>query len=71
MVLVHSGRRAVDSSGSMPQRWFSWLIDRLQAWHHEAGDRHYLASLNDHNLRDLGLSRHDVDQSLPPRDRIR
>jgi uncharacterized protein YjiS (DUF1127 family) len=46
-------------------------MDRLRAWHREAGDQHYLASLNDHNLRDLGLSRHDVDRDATLRDRFR
>jgi uncharacterized protein YjiS (DUF1127 family) len=70
MVLVHSGKYAADPSGWRPWRRLSWLIDRLQAWHRATDDQHYLASLNDHNLRDLGLSRHDVDPDAILRDRF-
>jgi uncharacterized protein YjiS (DUF1127 family) len=36
----------------------------LQSWWQSAKERRYLASLNDHDLRDLGLSRDDV--ACPP-----
>jgi uncharacterized protein YjiS (DUF1127 family) len=70
MALVQSAKCAVDSSGSTARRWLSWLIDRLQAWHRATDDLHYLASLNDHNLKDLGLSRHDVGRDAMSRDRF-
>ena len=35
-------------------------IDRLLVWVERAGQRHRLAELNDHMLRDIGLSRADV-----------
>ena len=70
MALVHSERRAVESSGSSPRRWLAWLIGRLQEWHRAADDRRYLAGLNDHDLRDLCLSRLDVDQGSTFRDRL-
>ena len=69
MTLVHSRKWAADPSSWHPRRWLFELIDRLKAWHGEAADRRYLAGLNDHNLRDLGLSRHDVDRDVPFRDR--
>jgi uncharacterized protein YjiS (DUF1127 family) len=46
------------------------LIGRLREWHRAADDRHYLAGLNDHGLRDLGLSRLDVDRGSTFRDRL-
>jgi uncharacterized protein YjiS (DUF1127 family) len=70
MVLVHNGKCAVGSSAATPRRWLSWLIDQMRSWHRATDDRHYLASLNDHNLRDLGLSRLDVDQGPTFRDRL-
>ena len=70
MALVQSERCAVGSSGSSPWRWLARLIDWLQEWHRAADDRHYLADLNDHDLRDLGLSRLDVDQGSAFRDRL-
>ncbi|HKP25961.1 MAG TPA: DUF1127 domain-containing protein [Dongiaceae bacterium] len=70
MALVHSGKYAVESRESTRWRWFTWLKGRLQAWRREADDRHYLAGLNDHNLRDLGISRHDVDRDAALRDRF-
>ena len=70
MALVHSEKCVVESSGWAPLRWLSWVIDRLQAWHHATDDRHYLAGLDDHDLRDLGLSRLDVDHDCIFRDRF-
>jgi uncharacterized protein YjiS (DUF1127 family) len=46
------------------------LIGWLRRWHRATDDRHYLASLNDHNLKDLGLSRYDVDRGSTFRDRL-
>ena len=70
MALVHSGKYAAESCESTRWRWFTWLKDRLQAWGRDADDEHYLAGLNDHNLKDLGLSRHDVDRDAALRDRF-
>jgi uncharacterized protein YjiS (DUF1127 family) len=68
MALVHGDKYAANSSAWTPRLF--WLIDRLQEWCRAVDDQHYLASLNDHNLRDLGLSRHDVDQDATFRDRL-
>ena len=68
MALVQSEKYAANSS-AWTARLF-WLIDRLQVWRRAIGDQHYLASLNDHNLRDLGLSRHDADQDAMFRNRL-
>jgi len=70
MALVYSEKCAVESSGRTSWQWLSWLIDWLREWHRAADDRHYLAGLNDHDLRDLGLSRHDVDRDATLRDRL-
>ena len=71
MALVHSEICAAASSAWTPQRWLSWLIEWLQKWRRAAADRRYLAGLNDYNLKDLGLSRHDVDHEAISRDRFR
>ena len=46
-------------------RWgYSGLVaavDRLHAWTEVARERHHLSGLGDHALRDIGLSRADVD----------
>ena len=70
MALVHGEGSAVGSSGSSPRRWLARLIDWLPEWHRAADDQHYLAGLSDHDLRDLGLSRLDVDQGSTFRDRL-
>jgi uncharacterized protein YjiS (DUF1127 family) len=35
-------------------------LDRLLLWAERSGQRHQLAELNDHMLRDIGLTRADV-----------
>lgn len=37
-------------------------VDRLYAWMDAAQQRHTLSGLSDHALRDIGLSRADVDR---------
>jgi uncharacterized protein YjiS (DUF1127 family) len=70
MALVHSEKYAANSSARTPRQWLSWLIDRLQAWRRAVDDQHHLADLNDHNLKDLGLSRHHVDRDALFRERF-
>ena len=36
------------------------ICDLLLAWHERSRQRHQLASLSDHLLRDIGLSRADI-----------
>jgi uncharacterized protein YjiS (DUF1127 family) len=69
MALVHGGKYVVGSSAWTPARLLRWLIARLREWRRGAADRRHLGDLNDHNLRDLGLRRHDVDRGVPFRDR--
>ena len=47
-------------------RWLSAIIDLLQAWRRLAAERRHLAGLNDYHLRDLGLSRTDLEDASPP-----
>ena len=47
-------------------RWLSAIIDLLQAWRRIAAERRYLAGLSDYHLRDLGLSRTDLEEAPPP-----
>ncbi len=52
---------------SMPVwRWLSAIIDLLQAWRRLAAERRHLAGLNDYHLRDIGISRADVEHASPP-----
>jgi uncharacterized protein YjiS (DUF1127 family) len=45
----------------------AWLIDLLFAWRHDAASWRDLATLNEHYLKDIGLSRHDMPpDSSPP-----
>ncbi len=59
--------RAPDSSASPVASLFGSMV-RLVAKLREAGERrrvvHNLASLDDHMLRDIGLTRFDVDAAL-------
>jgi uncharacterized protein YjiS (DUF1127 family) len=40
--------------------WLRCAADLLLIWHERARQRRQLSSLNDHMLRDLGLTRADV-----------
>jgi len=42
------------------QRRLMRLCDQLLTWQERSRQRHQLASLNDHLLRDIGLSRADI-----------
>lgn len=44
-----------------PKRHVDGLISRLFAWHERARQRWLLSGLDDHMLRDIGLSRADVE----------
>jgi uncharacterized protein YjiS (DUF1127 family) len=40
--------------------WFGRAADTLLIWHERAQQRRHLGALNDHMLRDIGLTRGDV-----------
>jgi|GEM_PF-2151638 len=40
------------------------LVQILMKWHQRSLDRHRLANLNDHLLRDVGLTRGDVEREI-------
>jgi uncharacterized protein YjiS (DUF1127 family) len=42
------------------------LVHLLLAWRRDNAEQRYLAGLSDRSLRDLGLSRDDVMDALPP-----
>lgn len=75
MALVHNDknlgqRRAAAAMAWTPRHLFARLIDWLREWRRDAADQRHLASLNDHDLRDLGLSKSDVGGGPMPRDRF-
>ena len=39
----------------------TWLVDKLLDWMERARGRHTLAGLTENELKDIGLSRGDVD----------
>ncbi|GAB5468173.1 MAG: DUF1127 domain-containing protein [Rhodospirillales bacterium] len=41
---------------------FGLLVTGLLRWQDRANERHHLAQMQDHQLRDIGLSRADIDQ---------
>jgi uncharacterized protein YjiS (DUF1127 family) len=41
---------------------FTALVERLLTWQERAAERHYVRNLGDHELRDLGLSRADLER---------
>jgi uncharacterized protein YjiS (DUF1127 family) len=45
-----------------PRRLLSNLLSRFQGWRERARGRHLLQHLDDRMLRDVGLSRSDVDR---------
>ena len=42
----------------------SWILGRLFVWQERAIQRHSLAMLDDHGLRDIGLTRADVVREI-------
>jgi uncharacterized protein YjiS (DUF1127 family) len=40
------------------------LIERLAVWHERSRQRYHLATLDDHILKDIGLSRADVTREI-------
>lgn len=48
--------------GTSPRSWFSRVVDLIVAWHRRARDRQALRRLDDHYLRDIGLTRHEIMQ---------
>jgi uncharacterized protein YjiS (DUF1127 family) len=45
-----------------PRRLFPYLLGRFMGWRERARGRHLLLQLDDRMLRDVGLSRSDVDR---------
>jgi uncharacterized protein YjiS (DUF1127 family) len=45
-----------------PRRLLSNLLSRFRGWRERARSRHLLLQLDDRMLRDVGLSRSDVDR---------
>ncbi|MBK8159712.1 MAG: DUF1127 domain-containing protein [Rhodospirillaceae bacterium] len=48
-------------------RWSVALLDRILLWLERNRQRRHLRSLSNHMLKDLGLSRADVEQELRKR----
>jgi uncharacterized protein YjiS (DUF1127 family) len=48
------------------RRRLSAIINLLLARRRLAAERHHLAGLPDHHLRDIGVSRTDVEEASPP-----
>ena len=45
-----------------PGAALTWAWDMVLRWQDRARERHYLAMLDDHMLRDMGISRADAEQ---------
>ena len=43
---------------------FATLVGRLLTWQERAAERRHLYALGEHELRDLGLSRADLEREL-------
>jgi uncharacterized protein YjiS (DUF1127 family) len=63
-VTIHSSQATlagpVRSQAGPAHRWLLRLFDTLLSWQERARQRYDLQQLDDHMLRDLGLSRADV-----------
>ena len=55
------GKARAGFAGRGPGRLLERAADQLLVWHERARQRHQLASLDAHMLRDLGLARADVE----------
>ncbi len=51
------------SAASLPPHWRR-LLALLARWHRLAAQRRHLASLSDATLKDIGLTRVDVEQEI-------
>jgi len=45
-----------------PLYWLQKITDRLDRWHRLARERRQLQALSDHMLKDIGLTRADVER---------
>jgi len=54
--LVHAAR--------LIDRGAGWLLDVLYEWRARTAERHAMRSLDDRMLRDIGLSRADLEREL-------
>jgi uncharacterized protein YjiS (DUF1127 family) len=58
---IHSSRVTLTGSRPMLASRVERAIDLLLTWHERSRQRHHLRSLSTHMLRDIGLSRADVE----------
>ena len=47
--------------------WLGVLFDKLMLWRQRYRERRQLASLSDHTLKDIGLSRADIEVEIAKR----
>jgi uncharacterized protein YjiS (DUF1127 family) len=57
-----TARRLEASGAAASPRFFSQLVGHLVTWRQRARSRHLLRRLDDRMLRDVGLSRSDVER---------
>ena len=62
--MVQSVQSAFANRQQTPARGLPWLLDLLIRWQERAFERKRLAAMDDHVLRDIGLSRADIDQEV-------
>lgn len=51
------GRPAAITAGD----WLAWAYERILIWVERSRERRHLAMLSDHMLRDIGLTREEVE----------
>jgi uncharacterized protein YjiS (DUF1127 family) len=56
-----AGRTTNAPARLVPQGWFAHGFEQAQAWLERARQRRQLQQLGDHMLKDIGLSRADVE----------
>lgn len=63
---LHAGHNGAKHHGGIRALWLSLarLIDAVLDWQERAHQRHHLSGLDDRLIRDMGLSRADVDEEI-------
>lgn len=61
MLTAHATRhQSCTASGAMTFSWLAQPVTVLAVWRQRARTRQQLLRLNEHDLRDIGLTRHQV-----------
>lgn len=56
--------RVARPATTVPEGWLGWAYDQFLIWLERSRQRQHLAMLSDHMLKDIGLTRADVEAEV-------